>query len=232
MPSIGARRAAPSASAAGTSDSVGLHHAGDIVVPIAFYNLGVSNDEVTGKNWLRGKKKAAKITCDIEAMFAPEYGIQAVLLSEVGNMYACIDAEWNTANPLSSTQKFFEAIVSKLKLNEDIVVCAHPPYVALVDSSVWDVTFCEKLWNLCDYKENFAMHLLLCHKASGIPLRVLNCHIPSSHGTPKRKEDTVKTLGKVCTQQWSNRGGRGPVWTDKHTPHWIIGGDLNIALLN
>ena len=34
-----------------TPASVGSHHAGDIVAAVVFYNLGVLNAEVTGKNW-------------------------------------------------------------------------------------------------------------------------------------------------------------------------------------
>ena len=128
---IGAHRAAPCASAAVTPASVGSHHAGDIVAAVVFYNVGVLNTEVTGKNWektLTGK--AAKLACDIDAMFASDHGIEVVLLSEFGNMYACIDDKWKTAKPVGSTQLFFEAIVNKLNLNEDIVVYALPPYVS------------------------------------------------------------------------------------------------------
>ena len=120
-------------------------------------------------------------------MFASRHGIQVVLLSEFGSMYACVDDKWKKATPAGSTLSFFQDIVRKMN-NEDIVVHALPPYVALVDSSVWEVQFCEKLSELCDYKANFAMHLLLWHKASGVLLRALNCHIPSSHGTQQRKK--------------------------------------------
>ena len=71
-----------------------------------------------------------------------------------------------------------KAIVKKLQL-EDIAVYDLPPYVALVDSTVWEVKSYEKLKPLCTKKENFAMQLLLQHKESGIDLRAVNCHIPS-----------------------------------------------------
>ena len=120
---------------------------------------------------------------------------------------------------------FFQTIVRKLQ-NADIVVHALPPYVALVDSSVWDVKLCEKVFELCDIKENFAMHLLLFHKASGVVLRLLNCHVPSSTGSEKRKEDTVHRLGKLCTTKWE---AHGSIWKHTgYTPHWVIAGDLNL----
>jgi hypothetical protein len=213
------------ASTAVTPASVGSHHAGDIVGAVTSYNLGVQNDEVTSKNWEKPTGKADRILWDIEAMFASRHGIQVVLLSEFGNMYACVDDKWKKAKPAGSTLSFFQDIVKKMN-NEDIVVHALPPYVALVDSSVWEVQFCEKLSELCDYKANFAMHLLLRHKASGVLLRALNCHIPSSHGTQQRKKDTINNLGKVCTQKYFNGGHQR--WKNYETSHWIIAGDLNV----
>ena len=103
MPSIGARRAAPCvsaavtpasvgshhagdivaapcASAAVTLASVGSHHAGDIVLAVVFYNVGVLNIEVSGKNWKKQTLtgKAAKLKCEIDAMFASDHGIECL----------------------------------------------------------------------------------------------------------------------------------------------------------
>ena len=69
--------AAPCASAAVTPASVGSHHAGGIVAAVVFYNVGVLNTEVTGKNWKKTLTgKAAKLACDIDAMFASDHGIE------------------------------------------------------------------------------------------------------------------------------------------------------------
>ena len=183
----------------GAVSSVGSHHAEDIVSSVVSYNIGVQNPEVTGKNWYKyNTGKADLILGDMLAIFESSHGVQVALLSEFGNMYDCIDDEWQNAGYPSDTQSFFEGIVKKMH-NDDIRVFALPPYVALVDSSVWDVKLCEKVFELCDIKGNFAMHLLLFHKASGVVLRLLNCHIPSSTGTEKRKQDTVHRSCKLCT---------------------------------
>ena len=197
--------------------SVGSHHAEDIVSSLVSYNIGVQNREVIGRKWYR---KAHLILRDMLAIFESSHGVQVALLSEFGNMYACIDDQWE-----SDTKSFFEGIVREMH-NDDLSVFALPPYVALVDSSVWEVKLCEKVFELCDIKGNFAMHLLLLHKASGVVLRLLNCHVPSSNGSNKRKADTVHRLGKLCTTKWE---AHGSIWKHTgYTPHWVIAGDLNL----
>ena len=98
--------AAPCASAAVTLASVGSHHAGDIVLAVAFYNVGVLNTEVSGKNWKKPMLtgKAAKLKCEIDAMFASDQGIEVVYAC-ADDMYACADDKWRTSKPVGSTQK-------------------------------------------------------------------------------------------------------------------------------
>ena len=81
------------ASAAGTQEpgtpaSVGSHHTDDTVVAIAYYNLGVQNLQVTGKNWNKKGGTAQLIAKDIEAIFSAKHGIQVVLLSSLATCTA------------------------------------------------------------------------------------------------------------------------------------------------
>ena len=220
------------ASAAGTQEpgtpaSVGSHHTDDTVVAIAYYNLGVQNLQVTGKHWNKKGGAAQLIAKDIEAIFSAKHGIQVVLLSEFGNMYRSIDKSFRqrSVGPLdraasNSTVSFFQALLKDLKL-DDITVHALAPYVALVNSEVWEVEKCEALFGLCSKRENFAMHLLLKHKVSGVVVRAMNCHIPTRFATMQRKRDTVTKLCTVCTKvDYTN--------TAHPTPCWVIGGDLNV----
>ncbi len=91
------------ASAAGTREpgtpaSVGSHHTGDTVVAMAYYNLGVQNMQVTGKNWNKKGGTAQLIAKDIEAIFSAKHGIEVVLLSGFGNMYDSIDKSWRQSS--------------------------------------------------------------------------------------------------------------------------------------
>ena len=199
-----------------TLASVGSHHAEDIVCSVVSYNIGVQNREVIGRNWYR---KADLILRDMLAIFESSHGVQVALLSEFGNMYACIDDQWE-----SDTKSFFEGIVREMH-NDDLSVFALPPYVALVDSSVWEVKLCEKVFELCDIKGNFAMHLLLLHKASGVVLRLLNCFIPCLKSTERRKRETVHRLCQLCTTKLD---AHERIWKYRYTPHWVIAGDLNL----
>ena len=211
----------------GTPASVGSHHTDDTVVAIAYYNLGVQNKQVTGKHWNKKGGAAQLIAKDIEAIFSAKHGIQVVLLSEFGNMYRSIDKSFRqrSVGPLdraanNSTVSFFQALLRDLKL-DDITVHALAPYVALVNSEVWEVEKCEALFGLCSKRENFAMHLLLKHKVSGVVVRAMNCHIPTRFATMQRKRDTVTKLCTVCTKvDYTN--------TAHPTPCWVIGGDLNV----
>ena len=52
---------------------------------------------------------------------------------------------------------------------------------------------------------------------SNCKVRVFNVHIPTSSGTDKRKEDTIKYLCRLAVR------GQGDA------PHWVIGGDTNLS---
>ncbi len=142
-------------------------------------------------------------------------------------MYRSIDQSFRqrSVGPLdraanNSTVSFFQALLRDLKL-DDITVHALAPYVALVNSEVWKVELCEALFRLCGKPENFAMHLLMKHKVSGVVVRAMNCHIPTRFATMQRKRDTVTKLCTVCTKvDYTN--------TAHPTPCWVIGGDLNV----
>ena len=43
-------------------------------------------------------------------MFASDHGIQVVLLSEFGNMYACVDDKWKTAKPAAARSYFLKLL--------------------------------------------------------------------------------------------------------------------------
>jgi acetone carboxylase gamma subunit len=196
------------------------------VVAIAYYNLGVQNLQVTGKHWNKKGGAAQLIAKDIEAIFSAKHGIEVVLLSEFGNMYDSIDKSWRQSSvgphhaASNSTVSFFEALLKDLKL-DDIAVHALAPYVALVNSEVWKVEKCEALFRLCSKPENFAMHLLMKHKVSGVVVRAMNCHIPTKFATKERKRETVTKLCTVCTDvDYTNMA--------HPTPCWVIGGDLNV----
>ena len=63
---------------------------------IAFYNVGIQNSEVHGRKW---HAKCRKLQSDIAKIFDPNRGVQAVFLSEFGNMFKKID--------IDLTQSFF-----------------------------------------------------------------------------------------------------------------------------
>ena len=116
---------------------------------MAFYNVGIQNSEVTGRNW---SEKYERLKRDIEKIFDPNRGVQAAFILEFGNMYKNIDNSLRSADlqrskrfrggvpqpaarTETSTQELFEWIVSEIN-RPDIKVTAHPPYVALV-STEW-----------------------------------------------------------------------------------------------
>ena len=75
----------------------GSHLAADAVVAFAFYNVGIPNGELLGNNWQKSwhkgsaKSKKVKLKVDIDATFSAEVGIQALFISEFGQMYPNID---------------------------------------------------------------------------------------------------------------------------------------------
>ena len=95
-------KAAPWASAAVTPASVGSHHAGGIVAAVGFYNAGVLNSEVTGKNWKKTRTgKAAELERDIHAMFASDHGIE--VLDAPRSAHAYTTTTPSDGSPLAET---------------------------------------------------------------------------------------------------------------------------------
>ena len=114
---------------------------------VAFYNVGINNSEVPARRWA---DKCEMLKRDIQKLFRRDRGVQAVFISEFGNMFIRIDGTLRSADlqrskrlrggvvqpaarPETSTQDLFESIVSEIN-RPDIKVRAHPPYVALVSS--------------------------------------------------------------------------------------------------
>ena len=101
----------------GTPATVGSHHTGDTVVAMAYYNLGVQNLQITGKNWNKKGGTAQLIAKDVETIFSAKHGIEVVLLSGFGNMYDSIDKSWRQSSvgqhhaASNSTLSFFEALL-------------------------------------------------------------------------------------------------------------------------
>ena len=164
---------------------------GAVVVAFAFYNVGIINSTILGRNWRKPDSETQQqLREDIAYIFRANFGIQCVLLSEFGQMSPSIDVELraDTGDVLQpSTQEYFEQLVRDINL-PNVTVHAMAPYVALIDSTVWKVNKCVPLHDLCIEKKNFAMKLLLQHRKNGAEVGVYNCHIP----TPKAKN--AKTL--------------------------------------
>ena len=74
-------------SASGTS--VGAHHAGE-TISLMSYNIGFNNIEIVSQTPTFDRKKG-RLKADIVSAFTNEVGIQALLLSDFGNMFDTID---------------------------------------------------------------------------------------------------------------------------------------------
>ena len=69
------------------------------------------------------------------------------------------------------------------------------------------------MFEVCSKRENFAQHLLLSHvEETNCLLRLFNAHVPTVHGTAKRKEETVQTMCRLALKGTSE------------APSWAIGG--------
>ena len=56
-------------------------------VAFAFYNVGINNSELLGAAWnTPASARKAKLRTDLQNIFAPDRGIQALFLSEFGGM--------------------------------------------------------------------------------------------------------------------------------------------------
>jgi hypothetical protein len=216
--------------------SVGAHGAGKLPVGFAFYNVGIQNDEVLGYRWAR---KVGMLEDNIRRILA-EPDVSCLFLCEFGHMQLPIncnlkrlsDGQVAAAGPASAgsrcvptqdaTQTFFEALLGRLKLVH-FEVHADAPYVALVDTSIWIVQNDHRVEEMCSNAHQRAQHLLLKHRETGVIVRAFNCHTPTSiASTPKRKEDTVRRMLTMCTDQHGGSDALQP------TAVWVMGGDFNV----
>ena len=70
----------------------GSHLADESVVAVAFYNVGIPNKELMGTKWKKqDSSKKVRLKADIQATLGADVGIQAVFISEFGQMYPNID---------------------------------------------------------------------------------------------------------------------------------------------
>ena len=207
----------------------------DPFVSICFYNVGIQNSEVTAPRWAA---KYERLKRDIQNIFHVSRGVQALFISEFGNMFTCIDDEMRRAklarnNPLCGgvpqpaahvqpfTKALFEQIVEEME-RHDIIVRADPPYVALVLSDEWLLLEARTMNKLCTKKDIFVQRTVLRHMRSSQNVLVFNCHVPSTQGTEKRKRDVVQNLMQVGNDALGS-GVAQPVAA------WIVGGDMNMS---
>ena len=112
------------------------------VVAFAFYNLGIINNTFLGKKWNQENSLRQKqLRQDIANIFRGDRGMQCLFLCEFGEMSPCIDVVLRTATGgvvQPSTQEYFEKLVDDINL-PTLSVHAIAPYVALIDSTFWDV---------------------------------------------------------------------------------------------
>ena len=216
-----------STNAPGASGSVDAHHAADDItdttLALMSYNIGIQNAEIrSGKNWTN---KYTRLREDVKSAFTHKVGIQVLLLSEFGNMFESIDRVLSsgvaqpTGRRVHCTRELFEDLLAYIELPH-IRVLADPPYVALIDSQCWLVKHHEVLQNLCTKQDIKVQHLILEHANTSETFRCFNAHMPSSFGTPKRKEDCVKRMCYIATDS--------AVEQRTACMPWIIAEDLNV----
>ena len=230
-PSSGARSSFDAHQAAGSTSSDDAHHAAtpltDTTVAVVSYNIGYQNNEFGANNWHR---KFQKLQNDVASVFSHETGIQIMLLSEFGNMFASADKIFssgvtqptgNTLTTVYNTREVFENLLADVDMTH-IHVYAAAPYVALIDSHCWRVREHEVINKLCSKQEIIIQHLILEHVDTSGTLRCFNAHMPTSAATPKRKEDCVTKMCYMAT-------GTGVQQPSAIMP-WIIAGDLNVDI--
>ena len=150
------------------ASSDGSHLTVDTEVAFVFFNVGISNSELLGKCWnSKGSIKQDRLRNYIHGIFAPEHGIQALFISEFGQMSPTIDEELacslNRGVSQPATTTYFENMLESLGLSH-LNVHSLPPYVALVDPNYWHVRECVRCDGLCSHPDHFAMRLLLQHR--------------------------------------------------------------------
>ena len=194
------------------SGSVDAHYAvTNTTVAVMSYNVGIMNTQIMGSHWA---PKYELLRDDIKSIFAHEVGVQALLLSEFGNMLHPMKT--------SSTNEVFQELLNDLELPH-IEIKAAPPYVALIDTNCWRVSKHQLLHNMCSKAELKIQHLILEHVDSLETLRCFNAHIPTKFGTPQRKEDCVKNMCEIASPS------TGVTQPGAVMP-WLICGDLNIDI--
>ena len=120
---------------------------------MVFYNIGILNAMINSNKgtWC---KRYHLLKKDLRKIFHSEKSVQAVFVSEFGNMENTIDDDLQRLvdetlqgsnlnldqNPhiRSSTQAVFEQLVRDID-QPNIKVIAHPPYVALIVTDEWSV---------------------------------------------------------------------------------------------
>ena len=211
------------------------HDDAEAFVAFIWYNVGIQNTEVNGPNWFA---KCDRLAADIRKAFTcDENAAQALFISEFGNMFDLIEKEiaQRQRDAVSrsgggvpqlafakNTKELFDLILLELGL-QHLTVYSHPPYVAIVDESCWEVEMCEKLFGICSFSTMCVQHLLLRHVESSTRARVFNAHIPSSRGTPERKKDIIRKMCVIATDETNSAVKQRVV-----TAAWIIGGDCNV----
>ena len=186
---------------------------------VAFYNVGINNSEVPARRWA---DKCEMLKRDIQKLFRRDRGVQAVFISEFGNMFKNIDKNMRNADSQpskrrrggvpqlaarteTSTLELFRSIVLEIH-RPDITVRAHPPYVALVSTEDWSVVQAVTLTNLCTAETLFVQFTHLKHVIGAQNLFVFNCHAPTSVVTEQRKKDVVTRLMEIGTEAQRSGG--------------------------
>ena len=217
------------------------HDDTEATVTFIWYNVGIQKNEVTGQTW---KTKCAILSADIKRAFtcaenlARETNcVQAMSLSEFGNMFESIDTYiaqrqsnesrnmWvaiHNPSSIRNTKDFFEQLLVGCDLTHSTVYST-PPYVAIVDENYGHVDACHMLSKLCSKEDMFVQRLVLRHVECGRRTRVFNAHIPTSSGTAPRKKAIIAKMCALATG-----GGSSGVEARAMTDAWIIGGDLNV----
>ena len=100
-------------------DGDGMHLTDDVVVAFSFYNVGNPNAEFLEKSWKKPNWiEKQKLIDDIHAIFEADVGIQAVFITEFGQMYPNIAA--------GMTKDVFEEVLRDIDLSH-LVIKALPP---------------------------------------------------------------------------------------------------------
>ena len=112
-------------------------HRTDTPVAVAYFNLGIQNNEVARQtnNW---HSKVRRLEADIQAAFNSVHGLQVLLLSECGNMYKCIGSVFRDlgksgggSHPARNTQEFFAHLLQRIDIAHIEVHANFPTLLSL-----------------------------------------------------------------------------------------------------